>query len=143
MFHGELRKRKRRIQIAAVLWAVLLTVFSVRPSWFLWIFLPSEIYFFLSHVAAYGLFSFLLCLFFAFQKSIFSFRLSRWRVLILGFSLATIWGGLNEMFQILTPDRHPAWLDFGADVSGVLLGVAFFVLFKKFVKHRRFRRAEH
>ena len=72
----------------------------------------------LAHCAEFAVFSFLL-LKYLFLGRAFTIV----NALKLGAAIGIIYAGLDELHQILIPNRICSWLDFVADVCGVGIGV--------------------
>lgn len=104
-----------RIGFLVALLAVAVVSLAPRPD------LPDiELWDKWQHVAAYAILALL-------AASAFEGRDARWTIPV-GLSL---WGGLLELGQLLVPDRSSDWLDAGANVAGVLLGVTLAQLAKR------------
>jgi len=125
-----LRQRRKRLLVAASLWAALLLVLSVQPDRIVEIFIKSEPMSLMAHVAAYGIFSFVLCLYFRFLRSLGSLRLTDLWVFVLSWALSTAWGGMIELIHMGLPERYATWTDFGANALGAALGLAAFAAFR-------------
>lgn len=85
----------------------------------------------LKHFGAYFILAFLLSLNLYFQE--------RWKNLafspfIYAFLACTIYGVIDELHQILVPNRSAEFLDWLADLSGSFVGVIFSALFLKYIK---------
>ena len=78
------------------------------------------------HVAAYAVLALL-------AASVFEGQHARWTIVV----GLVLWGGVLELGQLLVPDRSSDWLDAGANVAGVLLGVTLAQLAKRAWKRVR------
>lgn len=64
---------------------------------------------------------------------------ARWLAALLAFSLAALYGALDELHQAFVPGRTASEVDFGLDAAGALIGAVVAALLSRL--RQRFRRA--
>ena len=129
---------RRKYFILSSMWALLLVVMAVQPEKMVKRVLPTSWERFMAHSVAYGIFAFLLCLYFRFRKSLFRYRMKEGFVFLFSFVLVFAWGGLTEYIQLYSRDRIADWLDVFYDVLGAAWGIFLFFLYKRTVRERPF-----
>jgi VanZ family protein len=86
-----------------------------------------------AHVAEYALLTFV-----SYQFFISIFPRESWqRVLLIAAAWALMYGATDELHQYFTPFRGAALRDVGIDAGGVLLGILFLLVYKRFSQHRK------
>ena len=107
----------------AIAWSALLTLFLLQPEAdpVIDLGLPQgdsalvrEVFFSALHLIAFGITCF--CWFWALRRNL-QFRTS----LAVACLLAILLGGVTEILQGFTLDRHASWLDLIANIAGTLL----------------------
>ena len=88
----------------------------------------------LKHFFAYYILAFLLSLNLHFQEKWKKLAVSAF---IYSFFITTIYGAVDEIHQILVPNRSAEFLDWVADMLGSLSGVISSLVFIKYLKKRR------
>ena len=126
-----LRQRRGRILAACLLWALLLIFLALEPDAAVEIFLPFRVLRDLAHAACYGVLAFLVAVFLIFKRSLFSFRFTDRRAVLLAFGAALAWGGFTEYLQKFTPDRIPEAGDVFWDAAGAAAGLVLFAFNRK------------
>lgn len=130
MKHLSLKKRKRRLLIISTLWASLLLFLSVAPGKS-FVLVPFDIWMTFAHAIAYGVLAFFLCLYLRFKRSVGPFKMMGKNALIFAFVTASLWGGITELLQFMTPDRITDWWDLAADMAGAFVSLWVFIWYEK------------
>lgn len=129
------RRKHNEYKILSFVWAVILLFLALQPESNVEFFLPSDFLRNAAHAASYGVFSFLLGLFFIFRRRCLGLRVREKLGCALVFMATLGWGVITEMSQAFTADRTPDLHDLGFDAVGSLVSVMLFYLFLQF--HRR------
>ncbi len=126
-----IKTRKKSLLWSSIGFAVVLIFLALQPSKTALLFLKSYAFFPLAHAVAYGIFCFLLCLYFRFN------RMNLGMACFLALFLTFICGGLSEVAQIFTPDRTPDIMDVKDDMEGAVVAVASFLVMLQMTMNRK------
>ncbi len=116
-----IKTRKKSLLWSSLGFAIALIFLALQPSKTALLFLKSYSFFPLAHAVAYGVFCFLLCLYFRFN------RMNLIPACCLALFLTFICGAVSEAAQIFTPDRTPDIMDVKDDMQGAFVAVLSFL----------------